>query len=200
MDKNEPTPSADLQQIIASAQRLGVEMDETEALQWLTAMSASQADEDITFDIRTGVFGHKVAMLDFSSEDLAHFRKLGRLVEFLDRPGEVETALALSGSAAQSKIQSYPGDADYFERINIKADSQEAASQILADLIREKVQNTTYGPTYLLTEVKFGTYPFSELVVRHASNPCKGISQVCTPLISTLQFDNYKHNQAIKTI
>ncbi len=57
----------------------------------------------------------------FSLLTLAHFRKIGKLVEFEDIPGMVETALALSGSAAQSKIQTFPGDADYFERVNITA-------------------------------------------------------------------------------
>ena len=42
-------------------------------------------------------------------------------MDFDDAPGVVETALALSGSAAQSKIQTYPGDCDYFERVNILA-------------------------------------------------------------------------------
>jgi hypothetical protein len=77
-------------------------------------------------------------MLDFSDEDLAHFRKIGRLVEFDDIPGKVETALALSGSAAQSKIQSYPGDADYFERVNIRVETKEEACKILGELMREK--------------------------------------------------------------
>ena len=44
-------------------------------------------------------------------------------MEFEDSEN-VETALALSGSAAQSKIQTYPGDADYFERVNILAPTQ----------------------------------------------------------------------------
>ena len=78
--------------------------------------------EEVSLDIRTGTFGHKITMLDFSPEDLAHFRQIGKLVEFEDIPGKVETALALSGSAAQSKIQTYPGDADYFERVNIIAE------------------------------------------------------------------------------
>ena len=40
-------------------------------------------------------------------------------VEVPDEEGTVETALALSGSAAQSKIQTYPGDADFFERLTL---------------------------------------------------------------------------------
>jgi hypothetical protein len=148
-----------LDQIIQSAQRLGIELDEADALQWLTAISAARQEGEITFDHRLGVFGHTVSMLDFSPEDLAHFRKIGQLVEFADIPGKVETALALSGSAAQSKIQLYPGDADYFERVNILAESRQAACRILAGIIREKALEFASGPTYQLMEVKFGSYP-----------------------------------------
>jgi hypothetical protein len=104
------------------------------------------------------VFGHKVTMLDFSPEDLEHFRRIGRLVEFEDVPGHVETALALSGSAAQNKIQKYPGDADYFERVNILAPSKEESCRVLADLMQEKVKKTAKGPFYELIEVKFGSF------------------------------------------
>ncbi len=155
-----PSPSADLNRILESARRLGIELDEAEALQWLTAMAAAQSEGEVVLDARSGVFGHRVTMLDFSPEDLAYFRRIGRLVEFLDQPGVVETALALSGSAAQSKIQSYPGDCDYFERINIKAPTREQATTILADLIRQKALSTARGPTYQLIEVKFGSYPY----------------------------------------
>jgi len=153
--------SSDLQRILESAQRLGIEMDEEEALQWLAAIAAARVgDQDVVVDVRSGVFGHRVTMLDFSLEDLAHFRQVGRLVEFEDRPGIVETALALSGSAAQSKIQSYPGDADYFERVNIKAATREEACRILAEIIREKALKAEKGPTYQLIEVKYGSYPY----------------------------------------
>ena len=85
MASKKPAPNQELQQIIESAERLGIELNEADALQWLTAISAAQNEDDVVFDKRTGVFGHKVSMLDFSTEDLAHFRKLGQLVEFLDR-------------------------------------------------------------------------------------------------------------------
>jgi hypothetical protein len=121
------TPNADLKRIIDSAHRLGIELDETEALQWMTAIISFKSTMDISVDANTGVFGNKIVMLDFSTEDLAHFREVGHLVEFYDEPGVVETALALSGSSAQSKIQTYPGDCDYFERINILAPTREEA-------------------------------------------------------------------------
>ena len=100
-DERTTNPAADLSRILESAQRLGIELDENDALQWLTAMAASHAQKgDISLDTSSGVFGHKIVLLDFSPDDLTHFRQIGKLVEFEDRPGVVETALALSGSSA----------------------------------------------------------------------------------------------------
>lgn len=166
-------PDQQLEKIIQSAHRLGIELDGPGAQQWLTAIQSAQDQEDVVFDERAGVFGHKVSMLDFSSDDLAHFRKLGKLVEFLDIPGKVETALALSGSAAQSKFQTYPGDADYFERVNIIADSRAEVYQILADLIYDKALESLSGPTYHLMEVRFGSYPH-EVIIEGKKHPQGG--------------------------
>ncbi len=171
--------SSDLASIMESAQRFGIELDEAEALQWLTAMAVTEATEGVVVDTRSGVFGHKIVMLDFSAEDLAYFREIGRLVEFLDQPGVVETALALSGSAAQSKIQTYPGDCDYFERVNIIAETHDQACRILAELIREKALSTTKGPTYQLIEVKFGSYPYD--MVKEGERVSKGSPIAWTP-------------------
>jgi hypothetical protein len=154
---SQPVPQADLERIVASARRLGVELDEADALQWLAAVAASGGGE-VVVDDTAGVFGHRLSMLDFSPQDLNHFRAIGRLVGFDDAPG-VETALALSGSAAQSKIQTYPGDCDYFERVNIIAPTREEACRRLAALMREKALATLAGDTYRLIEVKFGSYP-----------------------------------------
>lgn len=161
----------DLARILESARRLGVEMDEAGALQWLAAMGAGEAGGDIVVDSRTGVFGHRISMLDFSPADLERFRSIGRLVEFADEPGVVETALALSGSAAQSKIQSFPGDCDFFERVNIKALTREKAGAILSRLMRDKSLAAAKGETYQLIEVKMGTYP-EDMV--HGGLPVKG--------------------------
>ena len=148
-----------LKRIIDSAQRLGVQVNEAEAQKLLDAATTDSGQDDVVVDVRAGVFGHRLSMLDFSADDLEHFRKIGRLVECLDVPGKVETALALSGSAAQSKIQTYPGDADYFERVNILADTRAEACAMLAALIRDKALSTLRGPTFQLMEVKFGSYP-----------------------------------------
>ena len=49
MDKK-AAAAADLSAIMASAKRLGVELDEEEALQWLTAMAAQKPSSDIVVD------------------------------------------------------------------------------------------------------------------------------------------------------
>ena len=90
----------------------------------------------------------------------------------------METALALSGSAAPSKIQTNPGDCDYFERINLHAPSREAACQMLSGLMREKALATERGETHRLIEVKFGSSPRDML---HAGKP---LGLVAVPTIS----------------
>jgi hypothetical protein len=170
----------DLKRIIEAAQRLGVEIDESDALQWLTAVSA-QTQSGIEINKSRGIFGHSLSLLDFDDGDLTYFRNIGKLVEFKDIPGKVETALALSGSAAQSKIQTYPGDADYFERVNIIAETKNEAGKVLAGLIREKALSKIKGETYQLMEVKFGSYPFDIL--------CNGVKHTKGSPISWSPFD-----------
>ncbi|MEZ5168728.1 MAG: hypothetical protein R2695_20435 [Acidimicrobiales bacterium] len=128
---------AELERIIESAVRVGVEMDPAQAGEWLRSIEIAATRDDITLDARAGVFGHAVTMLDFSDAELAYFRMVGAIVEIPDADG-LETALALSGSAAQSKIQTFPGDCDYFERLNIRRHPAEACAR-LAQVIRDKV-------------------------------------------------------------
>jgi hypothetical protein len=157
--------TVDLSQIIESARRMGVEMDEADALQWMAKIAAWKAYDDVEVNDADGIFGHRIVMLDFDPQELAYFREIGRVVEVPGVPGVVETALAIAGSSAQNKIQTYPGDCDYFERVNVKAPTKEEACRILASVIREKALNTIKGPTYQLVEVRFGCAPF-ELTAR----------------------------------
>ena len=126
-----------LRGIVESAQRMGVELDETEAAGWVAALEVESTGGDVVVDVDSGIFGHRVSMLDFTPGDLERFRKIGEVVGIPDRPPEVLTALAISGSAAQGKVQSFPGDCDYFERIHITAPTREAACAILAHEMRE---------------------------------------------------------------
>jgi hypothetical protein len=143
--------------VIDSARRLGVEINELEADQWIAAMAAEAAGGDVVVDVQSGVFGHRASMLDLNPDDLARFRRIAPIIGFENRPG-VQTALALSGSSAQSRIQAYPADADFFERVHITADTKEEACRILGELIREKAMATMSGSTHRLSEVKLGTW------------------------------------------
>ncbi|PIZ25085.1 MAG: hypothetical protein COY47_07910, partial [Chloroflexi bacterium CG_4_10_14_0_8_um_filter_57_5] len=67
--KSDFSADAALQRIIESARRLGVELKEADALQWMTAMAASHTDQDISVDIKSGVYGAKFVLLDFSPQD-----------------------------------------------------------------------------------------------------------------------------------
>ena len=112
MNGADEAAAAALAGIIESARRLGVELDEVEAAEWVAALEAEGAGGDVVVDVDSGIFGHRVSMLDFTPRDLARFRAIGEIVGFPNRPPEVLTALALSGSAAQSKGQSFPGACD----------------------------------------------------------------------------------------
>jgi hypothetical protein len=156
-EKARKSKDKEIKRIIASAQALGVEIDEEEAIQWLTAMAAfEQADAGSQVAQERGVFGHRVVLLDFDASDLDRVRRVAAIIEMEDRPN-VETAIALSGSSAQSQVQTFPGDFDYFERVNILCESAEEACAILGDVIREKALSATAGPGYQLIEVRFGT-------------------------------------------
>ena len=152
-------PDDDLASIIESAQRLGVQLDEEGALQWLAAIAADAASDDHIVSHESGTFGHRVSMLDFTPRDLERFRRIGAIVEVTGPPEVAESALALSGSAAQSKIQSFPGDCDYFQRLNIRADTREEACRIMADLMRDAARRTATGDPFQFLEAKLGNYP-----------------------------------------
>ncbi len=142
-----------------SAEKLGIGLNEKEMQKWIEAVSTQDGHEpELAVDEESGIFGHKVSLLDFDPAQLARFREIGNTIEFDDVPGKVETALALSGSAAQSKVQTHPGDADFFERVNIIADTREEATTVLAEIMYQKVMDTFEGPTYQFIEVKFGSF------------------------------------------
>jgi len=143
-------------EIIKTAQRLGIEVDEVDVTQWLTSMSASDA-MGWEVDEETGIYGHEITLLDFDKATLERYRRIAEIVELPDQ-SNVETAISLAGSAAQGVIQRYPGDCDFFERVNIKAETREEACQILADLMRQKALDKLEGSDYDLIEVKFGTW------------------------------------------
>jgi hypothetical protein len=152
----------DVARLVESAKRVGIELDAADTERWLAAMTRDEGVEtsDIVIDEEDGVFGHRVSMLDFSPRDLARFRRIGQIVEVTGPEGVAEGALALSGSAAQSKIQTHPGDADFFQRLNIKAATRDEACSTLATLMKEHVLARESGPTYQFIEAKWSTFAF----------------------------------------
>ncbi len=93
MDETVTRPAEGLSQIVESARRLGVELDEQEASEWLAAMQTEAAGGDIVIDVDSGVYGHRVTMLDFTPADIARFREIGKVI------GE-----ALTGSFGESEV------------------------------------------------------------------------------------------------
>ncbi len=73
-NEDRPTPSAELARIVESAHRLGIELDEAEALQWMTAIASFESSMDIAVDADSGVFGNKIVMLDFSPQRIGSFQ------------------------------------------------------------------------------------------------------------------------------
>ncbi len=180
MTATDDASNPDIQRIVESARRLGVEIDEADTAQWLAAIAA-QSETDVAVDAESGAFGHRVAMLDFSPRELARFRSIGRIVELTGDPAVTQGALALSGSAAQSKIQSYPGDADFFQRFNILAPTRDAACAILAESMRAKILAFTRGDGYQFLEAKLGS--------ARSGRPSPGRSPTSKPACSRLPTD-----------
>jgi hypothetical protein len=151
--------NVELQQIIDAAKRLDVTIDKEKAIQWLHDIAtAEKTSGDVAIDGKTGVYGHEVNLIDFDSKELDRFKRIADIVGLPDTKGVVETAISISGSAAQGKIQRYPGDLDYFERVNILAPTREAACKIIGEVMWKKALDKFHSPLYQLIEVKWGTF------------------------------------------
>ncbi|MBU0495079.1 MAG: hypothetical protein KKA73_04960 [Chloroflexi bacterium] len=159
LDERADTPAeadTEVQRIVEAADKLGVEVDEAEATQWITAMKSSETGA-FRVDKDAGIYGHRVTLLDFDQAELTRYRRLAAIVELPDRPG-LQTAIALSGSAAQCRVQRYPGDADFFERVHIQAPTRQEACRLLGQAMREKALAFLKGPNYELVDVRWGSY------------------------------------------
>jgi hypothetical protein len=148
----------EVNEIASVATRLGVQLDRRKALEWIMAVSEAERETAFAQDAQTGIFGHRISLMDFDTSELEHFRRLASMVRLARRAG-VESAIAIAGSSAQGKVQLFPGDVDFFERINIKAASEAAARQALRELMRETALRAFTEPDIVLIEVNFGTYP-----------------------------------------
>lgn len=139
------------------AQSPNIEFDEHEAREWMLAVAAGEAT-DLTVDGTTGLFGSRVALLDFDPGDLDHVRRLVPHTRIAATDG-LESAIAISGSSAQGRIQLFPGDTDFFERVHIRAPDEATAHAILRDAIHRTAIRAFAEPDIVLVETNLGTYP-----------------------------------------
>ncbi len=150
------TADAQAAEIAAAAKRAGIEVDTRETAEWLVAMSRAERSNAVAQDAR-GIFGHRIALLDFNADDLEYLRLLAPRVRTVAHP-HVESALAISGSSAQGRVQLFPGDCDFFERVNIHAPDVQAAKKILRDLLRATALRAFAEPDIVLIEANLGVY------------------------------------------
>ena len=130
--RDDAIPIDPMAAVLESAARLGVELDARRGSAVDQSDGRRAQGGDVVVDVDTGIFGHRATMLDFDAATSTRFRKIGHDRRLRRTAENVPTALALSGSAAQSRIQAYPGDRDFFERIHITAPTREEACAILA--------------------------------------------------------------------
>ena len=160
-ETNERTPGcieASIAELAAAAGRMGVEFDAESARTWILAMSAAEGADTFGQDPETGIFGHRVSLLDFDRGALEYFRRLAQKVRAAPRP-YAESAIAIAGSSAQGRVQLFPGDTDFFERLNLKAATERDARAALREIMRETALRALAEPDIVLVEVNFGVYP-----------------------------------------
>jgi hypothetical protein len=145
-----------LQTLATIASSVGVELNVEESAAWLAATTAERVDT-VDFEVlrEDGVGGFELAVLDFDPASAARLRALGTLVA-TRKQDNVRVGLAIAGSAAQSKIQPFPADNDFFERLHIHAPTLENARRTLAAAIREDFLGAMEHPGILLDDVCFG--------------------------------------------
>jgi hypothetical protein len=114
--------------------------------------------EQERFVQRGGVFGLDDVVGDFDAAGIDSLREIAGMIRTQARDG-VRSAMALAGSAAQSKFQLFPGDCDFFERVHIVAPTREDAVAILSLTMIEAVARTFTNPHLQFVEMKLGLYP-----------------------------------------
>ncbi len=115
--------------------------------------------EQERFVQRGGVFGLDDVVGDFDAAGVESLRVIADMIRTQAGREGVRSAMALAGSAAQSKFQLFPGDCDFFERVHIVAPTREDAVEVLAATMIESVARTFTNPHLQFVEMKLGLYP-----------------------------------------
>jgi hypothetical protein len=121
------------------------------------AASDPDPEDHVLQETEQGVFGIADVIADFDPAQLDTLRRVAGFIRTTDRPG-VQAAIALAGSAAQSRFQLFPGDCDFFERVHIEAPTRDEAIATLAALMVETVARTFTAPDLQFSEMKLGLY------------------------------------------
>ena len=148
--------SAKVEAVIAAIEAAGGEVDE-DGMAWVAAAVAAAAAPG-EFSISAGVGGHELALLDFDPESAGRLRRLGEAIGTAPAP-DVGVALAVCGSAAQGRVQPFPADVDFFERVHVVAATREEALRRLGEIVRATVERVEAEPGFALEEVYFGHLP-----------------------------------------
>lgn len=140
------------------AHREGVELNAPEARAWILAVSQAEREAPLVQDAQAGIFGHRISLLDFDQQELDYFRRLARQVRTVRHPN-TESAIAIAGSSAQGKVQLFPGDNDFYERLNIHATSEVEARRLLNQVVRATALRAFAESDIVLLEVDLGVFP-----------------------------------------
>jgi hypothetical protein len=156
LDARLRAPADSLQTVATIANSVGIELNLEESAAWLAASMAQSIDAG-EFEVlrEDGIGGFELAVLDFDPASASRLRAIGDVIATREREN-VRVGLAIAGSAAQSKIQPFPADNDFFERVHIHAATLQEARAILADAIRGDVLRAIEHPGILLEDVCFG--------------------------------------------
>lgn len=116
-------------------------------------------DQTLLHGSDDGVFGISEVVRDFDPGELDTLREVARAIRTPEAE-DVTSAIALAGSAAQSKFQLFPGDCDYFERVHIRAATREEALAILTSCMLRTVANVFPHGALQFAEMKLGVHAF----------------------------------------
>jgi hypothetical protein len=132
--------------------------DAEAAFAWLTeAVALTEAPGE--FVTRSeGFGGHELALLDFDPLAGERLRRLGAAIA-TPPAADRRVALAISGSAAQSRIQPFPADVDFFERVHFLTPTLAEAHRQLGEVVRECALRVDARPNIAGQDVRFGLRP-----------------------------------------
>ncbi len=149
----------DIHLIAESARRLGMTIDEAGMTAWLAAMDDEGTGGQVVVDLESGHLRPSGEHARLQPEELARFRIIGEIVKLPDVDGVAEEALALSGSAAQSRSSPSVTPTSSSASTSRRQPAEEAC-RIMADIMRDKVLSTTRGDAPQFLEAKLGSFPF----------------------------------------